>query len=114
MAWTAQNANVRASVIAPFPGDWSRLRRFGPSAISKVQFNRFIRRVVLPRWSQGFTVVAATGIWNGGVENSRVLIRLHKGLTEDLAAIDDIAAAYKTQFGQDSVLRQTLQVCASF
>jgi hypothetical protein len=82
--------------------------------VSPVKFQRFISVQVTPRWGTGFSILDGQGVWKGGQEPSKVLVRLHQGGPEENVNIEAIADAYKSQFSQDSVLRSDQAVCAKF
>jgi hypothetical protein len=91
------------------------------SAVSDAEFLRFIDTEAAPRLPGGFTVVAGQGQFkdprDGAIvrERARVLVALYP--LQDVAAsegIEEIRAAYKAAFRQQSVLRVDGQSCASF
>ena len=87
------------------------LSRADGAAVTDEQFRAFLAEVVTPRFPAGLTVLAGDGQWRdertGRVtrEPCRVLILLHEPTATDDAAVEQIRAAYKRQFGQQSVLR---------
>ncbi|MCC6314960.1 MAG: DUF3574 domain-containing protein [Thermomicrobiales bacterium] len=82
----------------------------------------FLDTEVTPRFPDGLTVLTGLGQWRGesGVtsqEESKVLIILFPSETaqESSALLEEIRAAYKEQFKQQSVLRTDIaNVCTSF
>ena len=88
--------------------------------VTEVQFQDFLAREVVPRLPEGFSVVAAEGAWRSAQtgetirEPTRVIRRLHKAEPAQDAALVAIAAAYKSRFEQDAVLRVDAEVCAAF
>jgi hypothetical protein len=59
------------------------------------------------------------GQWRTGAgvilrERSKVLLLVHADSAEARAAIEALIARYKALFEQESVLRETAPVCASF
>jgi hypothetical protein len=88
--------------------------------VTETQFQDFVAREVTPRLPEGFSVVAAEGAWRSAQtgetirEPSRVIRRLHKAEPAQDAALVAIAAAYKSRFEQDAVLRVDTEVCAAF
>ena len=92
----------------------------GGGKVGNGQWRRFLDHEVVPRFAEGFTVVDGEGYWRGAGsertirENSKVLIRVHKGTTEDDREIGEIIDAYKTQFSQESVLRSDERSCVTF
>jgi hypothetical protein len=87
-------------------------------AVSEADFRAFLDQEVTPRFPDGLTVMDGGGQWRGA-ENQLireaakvVLIVLPK--TGASAKLDAVRAAYKTRFGQDSVLLVTQASCVSF
>lgn len=81
-------------------------------------FQRFVEREMLPRFPQGFTLLAAQGRWRDPVhgtlsEASRVFDLVHAAGD---AAVDrhlrEIAARYKRDFAQQAVLHVRSRVLA--
>ena len=89
------------------------------STVSDAEFQRFIDAEATPRLPDGFTVVAGNGQFkdaSGTIvrEEARVLIVLYA--FEDARSskrIEQIRAAYKAMFQQQSVLRVDGESCAS-
>lgn len=88
--------------------------------VSGQAFQRFTEAEITPRWPEGYTILDAQGYWFSEKrkrtehEASRVVIRVHRGLAADHAAIETIRTRYKAQFDQESVLRVDRAICASF
>jgi hypothetical protein len=88
--------------------------------ISEAQFQDFVAQDVVPRIPEGFTILQAEGAWRSTRtgqtirQPSRVLLRLRKDDPAQSAALNEIIAAYKTRFQQQSVLRVDAAVCAAF
>ena len=91
------------------------------STVSDAEFLRFIDAEATPRLPGGFTVVAGQGQFtdprDGAIvrERARVLVVLYP--LRDVASserIEEIRAAYKAAFRQQSVLRVDGESCASF
>lgn len=74
--------------------------------ITPAQFETFLDREVTPAFPDGLTWLPAHGQWKGGKEDSYVLILLYplsdRGANRE---IEEIRRDYKSQFGQESVLR---------
>ena len=124
---TSALAGCSAVDLAPCAGErmvttelYFGLSAPGGGTISKAQWRRFLDDQVVPRFAEGFTVVDAEGYWRGDGakrtirENSKVVIRVHKGAAEDDREISEIIEAYKTRFLQDSVLRSDKRSCVAF
>lgn len=96
------------------------LTRIDGSVISDPQFQQFVDTEITPRFSAGFTVIAANGQFKNdrGLivrESSRVLVLLYPaGAPNAHARIEAIRAAYKRHFQQQSVLRVDDESCVSF
>ena len=90
------------------------------STVTDAEFQRFIDAEATPRFPDGFTVVMGNGQFkdsSGAIvrEGARVLVVLYA--FEDRlasASIEQIRAAYKAAFRQESVLRADGESCASF
>jgi hypothetical protein len=83
-------------------------------------WRRFLDREVTPRFPDGFTVIDASGQWRspGAVklvkERSKVLVVAMPDDPDRRARLDEIAAAYKRAFNQDSVVSIIALGCVSF
>jgi len=92
----------------------------GGGTIGKGQWRRFLDDEVVPRFTEGFTVLDGEGYWRGEGgkrtirEHSKVLIRVHKGTAEDNREISEIIETYKSRFSQESVLRSDERSCVTF
>jgi hypothetical protein len=87
--------------------------------VSEAQWGEFLATVVTPRFPQGLTAWPANGQWReaGGPlvrERSYVLNVIHDDDARSETSIADIVQAYRTRFEQQSVLRTTTRVCATF
>lgn len=95
------------------------LSRPDGSTVSDAEFQRFIDAEATPRLPDGFTVVAGNGQFkdsSGAIvrEDARVLIVLHAFRdARSSRSIEQIRAAYKAMFQQQSVLRVDGESCAS-
>jgi hypothetical protein len=90
---------------------------FGP--IDHDDWNDFLAKTVTPRFPQGLTWFDVHGQWrdsSGTVRelNSRLLILIYPRTIAADRSIEKIRSAFKTQFHQQSVLRVTEKVEASF
>jgi len=97
---------------------FGRSRRDG-GAVSDAQWRTFVDDVIVPRFPDGFTVLAAEGHWRGGdgaivTEPSQAVVVLHMGDPAAQRAIEEIVAQYKREFAQESVLRERTPTCAKF
>jgi len=91
----------------------------GGARIDAAAWQAFLTESVTPRLASGYTVIDAAGQWlDGGGrlvhEPSKILIVLHAAQARSAQAVADIIQAYKVRFGQESVLRETTEVCAEF
>lgn len=87
--------------------------------VSLLDWNRFLAAVITPRFPAGLSWIEAQGQWQNGEgvithEPSRLLVLIHDKNAEAETRIGKIIAAYKQQFGQESVLRERTSVCAAF
>ncbi|WP_394621163.1 DUF3574 domain-containing protein [Lentzea sp. JNUCC 0626] len=102
-----------AAPAAPSPGEQYKRTElyFGGNLqngtpITPAHFESFLDAEVTPAFPDGLTWIQAHGQWKGGKEDSYVLILLYP--QSDRAAnreIEEIRRDYKSQFGQQSVLR---------
>ncbi len=93
----------------------------GPSGpISEKDWGAFRQNVLVPAFSEGFTVISGDGFWRSPktgkavTESSKVVIHIHEKTREDDTEIAGVIAAYKKGFDQESVLRVDTPVCAAF
>jgi hypothetical protein len=88
--------------------------------VSERAWLAFVDAEIAPRFPEGFSVIDGAGYWRDRAtaktisEKSKVVVRLHPANDDADAAIHAIAAAYKAQFTQDSVIRVDRPVCAQF
>ncbi len=80
--------------------------------VSEEEFQTFLRTVVTPRFSDGLTVVNASGQFRGNTgeiikEKTKLVILIHSNTQDENRAIQEIIDKYKAQFQQESVLRVT-------
>ena len=88
-------------------------------AIARDQWDEFLAQVVTPRFPDGLTWFDTHGQWQNraGVltrQDSRVLILIHAPSPEKDRLIDEVRAEFKTRYKEQSVLRATQAVTASF
>jgi hypothetical protein len=79
----------------------------------------FLDEAVTPAFPQGFSVWQATGQWRSEAgslvrEPSYVLNIVHPDTLALDGAVAGLAAAYKTRFRQEAVLRVKSAACVSF
>jgi hypothetical protein len=91
--------------------------RHGGGAVSEREWQDFVRAEVSPRLPQGYTLLEAEGQWRNAAgeverEHSHVLQVAHTAATEG-EALDQITQRYKSQFGQEAVLRLRSAACLS-
>jgi hypothetical protein len=91
----------------------------GGGEVSEEEWRTFLQAEVTPRFPDGLTVLAGYGQWRGrsgevGREPSRVLVIWHRRGAGGEADVEAIRQAYKTQFGQESVMRVDGASCVSF
>ncbi|MFT8242517.1 DUF3574 domain-containing protein [Roseomonas sp. BN140053] len=95
--------------------------RDGALRVSEADWDRFLAEEVTPRFPDGLTVLDARGQWRGADarperEPAKLLLLVLPGTTpaEAAARLEPVAAAYRTRFDQESVLRVLQQGCAAF
>jgi len=92
----------------------------GGAPVTEAEWAAFLDEEVTPRFPDGLTVLTGNGQWRNsrGVvtkETSSVLVILYEPSGEKEAAIEDIRAAYKDRFDQESVMRVDAGMqCVSF
>jgi hypothetical protein len=90
------------------------------TAVTEAQFLQFVDEIITPRFPDGLTVLTGYGQFrnSAGViirELSQVLIRLYPlSLRDAHRGIEEIRAAYKQAFQQESVLRVESLAAVSF
>ncbi|WP_299390836.1 DUF3574 domain-containing protein [Pelagibius sp.] len=89
------------------------------STVSDAAWSNFLDEEVTPRFPDGLTVLRGYGQWRNsqGViakEGSIVLVILYFPSEESESKIEDIRAAYKDRFDQESVMRVDSANCVSF
>ncbi|MCK5768743.1 DUF3574 domain-containing protein [Algiphilus sp.] len=88
--------------------------------IDEARWSAFLAETVTPRFPEGFTVLEARGQWRnretGTIirQPSRVLIVLAADDPVTSTAVESVRTAYRERFAQQSVLRVSAPVCASF
>ena len=91
----------------------------GGGRVSDADWTAFLDHQVTPRFPDGLTTWTADGRWlaPGGVqthETSRVLWLILAGKPGEREMLEDVRAAYKTQFRQMSVLLVEHRECVGF
>lgn len=92
----------------------------GPNgSVTPEQWTAFLAETVTPRFPQGLTVLPGSGQWRSGAgeiehEASYVVNIVHAGTATEDSLFDEVVAAYKNRFQQESVLRVRSDVCVSF
>ncbi|HEY9538684.1 MAG TPA: DUF3574 domain-containing protein [Kiloniellaceae bacterium] len=85
-------------------------QRPGGAPVTETEWAAFLDEEVTPRFPDGLTVLEGNGQWRNsrGIitkETSTVLVILYEPSAEKHTAIEDIRAAYKDRFDQESVMR---------
>ena len=77
--------------------------------------NQFIKREIMPHFEYG-TFIDGEGLWKGELENTKIFyLEVEDREVEDhLLTFNCIAAAYKKQFRQESVLVSQVQTNSVF
>jgi hypothetical protein len=93
----------------------------GTEVVDDLAWTRFLDQVVTPAFPDGLTVLDAAGQWRGGSgavarERSKVLVVAVPGADAARAAarLAPVTAAYRSRFGQESVMVTTSPTCLGF
>jgi hypothetical protein len=91
----------------------------GGGEVDADAWRRFETDVLLPAFPRGYTMIDATGRWRGtdGAtigEASRVVVIVHADDSASESTVRRIVARYRTDFRQESVLRERGAACVSF
>ena len=92
-------------------------RRLG---VNEADWSRFVDREIISRFPSGLTMFNAAGEWRDGASNkivrepSKIVQIVLPGQAEDTARLDEIVAAYKRRFKQQSVGIIVRPACVSF
>jgi Protein of unknown function (DUF3574) len=92
-------------------------RRLG---VNEADWSRFVDREIISRFPSGLTMFNAAGEWRDGPTNkivrepSKVVQIVLPGQAEDTARLNEIVAAYKQRFKQQSVVMIVRPACVSF
>jgi len=92
----------------------------GGAPVTGAEWGAFLNEEVTPRFPDGLTVLTGNGQWRNAAgvitkETSAVLVILYEPSAEKEVAIEDIRAAYKDRFEQESVMRVDAGTqCVSF
>ena len=87
--------------------------------VSNTAWQAFLANEVTPRFPNGLTVLDAAGQWRDGSdtimrERTKLVLILAKPDADGMRRTDEIAAAYKRTFDQESVLRVITAARVSF
>jgi hypothetical protein len=88
--------------------------------VSEAQWARFVDREITPRFPDGLTVFDTRGQWRDAERNrivrepSKLVQIVLPGKAEDADRLNEIAAAYKSRFRQQSVGMIVRGACVSF
>jgi hypothetical protein len=87
--------------------------------VSEAEWTAFLASEVTPRFPDGLTVFTGHGQWREGAgpvvaEASRMLLIWYRPGLDSERRIEAIRAAYKSRFGQKSVMRVDERSCVSF
>jgi hypothetical protein len=93
----------------------------GAEVVSDAAWTRFLDEVVTPAFPDGLTVLDGAGQWRGRTgtvarERSKVLVVAVPGAdaAQANARLAPVVAAYRTRFGQESVMVTTAPACLGF
>jgi hypothetical protein len=88
--------------------------------VSEAQWSRFVDREITPRFPDGLTVFDTKGQWRDRDRNrivrepSKLVSIVLPGKAEDEARLNEVAAAYKRRFQQQSVAIVVRGACVAF
>ena len=89
-------------------------------AVSESAFARFLDREITPRFPDGLNVYDTMGLWRDPTTNrtirepSKMVHIVLPGNAEDMERLNEIVAAYKSQFRQQGVGIIIRPACVSF
>jgi hypothetical protein len=92
----------------------------GGGEVSDADWQDFLARTVTPRFPDGLTALDAAGQWrvptSGRIiaERSKLLLLVTQDTPSVRQSLEEIRAAYRARFGQDSVGLVTAPACAAF
>jgi Protein of unknown function (DUF3574) len=91
----------------------------GGGTVSAAEWQAFVDTTVTPRFPAGLSVWHARGQWRSAqgavvAEDSHLLNIVHGGSAAEQSTFSEIVGLYKQRFQQESVLRVSSSVCASF
>jgi hypothetical protein len=93
----------------------------GREVVTDAAWQDFLESVVTPAFPDGLTVLDAAGQWRGrdgriARERSKLLLLVLPGGSADDASarLAPVIAAYRAQFGQESVMLMTRAGCVTF
>jgi hypothetical protein len=95
------------------------LSKPGGKTVSEVEWQLFLNRVITPRFQSGLTVIDAYGQYlnsSGKLarEKTKLVILIYENSPIKSSQIAEVIASYKQTFQQESVLRVTTTIKASF
>ena len=94
--------------------------------VSNEQWKDFTVNEIIPRFGDGFTVLDASGYWqgescqahyvniDGGCEKTKILLVQYPASEEAEAKLSAITQAYIKRFDQEAVMRSDTPVCTQF
>jgi hypothetical protein len=88
--------------------------------VNEAEWGRFVDREIISRFPNGLTVLNAGGQWRDEAtkkivrEPSKLVQIVLPGQVQDIARLNEIVAAYKRRFKQQSVVMIVRPACVSF
>jgi len=126
LGFAGRQAGADPAVQAcPLPGEraMTNLRLYfgrdipGGGYVDDAAWKGFAAQVLTPAFPEGFTVWEGLGQWrhpqDGSIKRERSFVLERVGKI-DVAGVERVMAAYRTQFKQIAVGRMTEQVCGAF
>lgn len=86
--------------------------------VSDTQWQQFLEAEIMPRFTDGLTLVQAQGQWKSEAgpivrERSWLLVLYHPAEPEVDRKVEEVIAAYKKAFSQEAVLRDRDMTCVT-
>ena len=94
-------------------------RDVGPDfAVTDADWGQFVDQEIAPRFRDGLTVADVFGEWHGKTgfvrERTKALFVVLSGAPGEQGRLEEVRAAYRSRFNQDSVLLVEQNSCVAF
>jgi hypothetical protein len=112
------------AVVCPGGSPWVREQLYlgrglaDGGEVSDSAWQRFLEDEIMPRFTEGLTLVEATGQWRSRAgpttrERSWVLLLYHPAGEAEERKVEAVITAYKAAFAQEAVLRDRDMTCVT-